>query len=537
VPAEPALRTARALQAEVHAPDERFVREYPAADTLTAGRDAECPLHLPSPVVSRRHFSVKLAGEALLVTDHSANGTSIDGELVLGRSLQCGTRATLQCGPYVVRLRVLGLASGERAAAPRPRSAGEVPTALRRLFREQLLEHLERTRAGSERTPDAVLRARVDDALWALAAQHEAALPEAGERDAFVALLRDEVLGLGPLEPLLRDAACSEIMVVDPSTIFAERSGRLERTDARFTDESAVRAAIERIVTPLGRRIDESSPIVDARLPDGSRVHAVIPPIALRGPCITIRKFPARQFTLDELVARGSLNTAMAELLAQAVAAKLNVVISGGTGSGKTTLLNALSAAIPSSERIVTIEDAAELKLMQSHVVALEARPASGQGGPGIGIRELVKASLRMRPDRIVVGECRGGEALDMLQAMNTGHEGSMTTTHANTAREAVQRLETLCLMAGVELPLSAIRRQIAASVHLVVQQMRLADGARRITEISEVVGLDEHGEVELRPLYELDRSEAARTVFRRTGVVPGFAARLRAVRAQVAHG
>jgi pilus assembly protein CpaF len=291
----------------------------------------------------------------------------------------------------------------------------------------------------------------------------------------------------------------------------------------------AVSAAIEIIVTPLGRRIDESSPIVDARLADGSRVHAVIPPIALRGPAITIRKFPARHFTLAMLAELGSLSPAMAELLTRAVIGKLNIVISGGTGSGKTTLLNALSAAVPEGERIVTIEDAAELRLQQRHVVALESRPPNAQGGAAVAIRDLVKASLRMRPDRIIVGECRGGEALDMLQAMNTGHDGSMTTTHANSPREAVQRLETLCLMAGVDLPLSAIRRQIAASVQIIVQQVRLPDGARRITAISEVVGLDEHGEVEQRGLFELDREgEGSRgAVFRRTGVVPSFAARL----------
>jgi pilus assembly protein CpaF len=330
------------------------------------------------------------------------------------------------------------------------------------------------------------------------------------------------------LEQLLADPEVGEIMVVDASTIFVERRGRIDRTGQRFTDDEAVRAVIERIVTPLGRRVDESNPLVDARLKDGSRVNAVIPPLALRGPCITIRKFSAGAIDIDRLVAQGSLCPRMAKFLVRAVRARKNIVISGGTGSGKTTLLNVLSREIAESERVITIEDAAELKLHQPHVVALEARPANMEGKGAITIRDLVRNALRMRPDRIVVGECRGGEAIDMLQAMNTGHEGSMTTTHANSPHEALTRLEMLCLMGGLDLPVRAIRGQIAASVNLLVQQTRFSDGTRRVTSIAEVVGIDDEGEIEAQEIFGFQRSGTSDTgqvqgEFRASGYMPRF--------------
>jgi len=319
-----------------------------------------------------------------------------------------------------------------------------------------------------------------------------------------------------------------EIMVVDPATIYVERRGLLERVAAHFTDAESVRSVIERIVSPLGRHVDESSPLVDARLPDGSRVNAVIPPLAVRGPCITIRKFPATPLTMPDLVERGALSPAMAEFLQAAVELRRNIVVSGGTGSGKTTLLNVLSRAIPEAERIITIEDAAELRLQQQHVVSLEARPANAEGKGAFGITELLRNALRMRPDRIVVGECRGGEALDMLQAMNTGHEGSLTTTHASSTEQAISRLETLCLMSPLELPIAAIRRQIASSVHLVVQQARFHDGSRRITEIAEVTGIDPEGDVSLQAVFRFhrradDTAGAVRGEHLPTGYLPPF--------------
>jgi pilus assembly protein CpaF len=353
-------------------------------------------------------------------------------------------------------------------------------------------------------------------------------IPQSVDRDRLVGELSDEALGLGPLERVLSDPLVSEIMVVDADTIYIERGGKLELSEQRFTDDERVRAVIERIVTPLGRRIDESSPLVDARLKDGSRVNAVIKPLALRGSCITIRKFAKVPLTLDKLISYGALSEQMGRFLTRCVQAKKNIIISGGTGSGKTTLLNILSSAIPPDERIVTIEDAAELQLKQPHVVGLETRPANMEGKGEYTIRDLLKNAMRMRPDRVVVGECRGGEALDMLQAMNTGHDGSLTTTHANSPIEAMKRIETLCLMAGVDLPSRAIREQIAGSIHLIVQQSRFADGSRKVSAISEVAGLDDELNFELVPIFAFVRSGTGPKgevlgAFRATGYLPSF--------------
>ncbi len=311
----------------------------------------------------------------------------------------------------------------------------------------------------------------------------------------------DEAIGLGPLEDLIDDATVTEIMVNAHDQIFIERSGRIVRSDVTFTSERAALAAIERIVTPLGRRIDESSPLVDARLKDGSRVNAVIPPVALRGPSISIRKFASRRLMGEDLLKFGSLNAEMLEFLQICVRERKNIVVSGGTGSGKTTLLNILSNFIPDGDRVVTIEDAAELKLVQPNLVALEARPANMEGKGQITIRDLVKNALRMRPDRIVVGECRGGEALDMLQAMNTGHEGSLTTAHANNPRETLSRLEVMVMMAGMELPMVVVREQIASAVDLIVHQRRYPCGSRKVSHITEITGV-ESGTIQLQDVF-----------------------------------
>jgi pilus assembly protein CpaF len=303
--------------------------------------------------------------------------------------------------------------------------------------------------------------------------------------------LIDEVLGYGPLEPYLHDDTITEVMVNGPEQIYVERAGVIEETESTFIDEAHLLRIIDKIVTQVGRRIDESSPMVDARLPDGSRVNAIIPPLSLRGATLTIRKFSREPYTLDDLVDFGTLTPKAGQFLGSCVTGKLNILVSGGTGTGKTTLMNALSAFIPSRERIVTIEDAAELQLQQRHVVALEARLANVEGQGEVLIRDLVRNALRMRPDRIIVGEVRGAETLDMLQAMNTGHDGSLTTIHANAPRDALHRLEMLVLMAGVELPLRAIREQIAAGFDLIVHLSRLVDGSRRISHITEVLGLE----------------------------------------------
>jgi pilus assembly protein CpaF len=311
------------------------------------------------------------------------------------------------------------------------------------------------------------------------------------ERREIVRQLTDDILGYGPIEPLLRDDSVTEVMVNGFDKVYVERNGKLERSDVRFVDDSHVMRIIDKIVSQIGRRVDEASPMVDARLPDGSRVNAVIPPLALNGPTLTIRKFSRDPYTINDLITFGTLTARSAQFLAAGVKGKLNVLISGGTGTGKTTTLNAVSAFIPGDERIVTIEDAAELQLQQEHVITLESRPSNIEGSGEIKIRELVRNALRMRPDRIIVGEVRGAETLDMLQAMNTGHEGSLTTIHANSPRDALSRLETLVMTGGVELPHRAIREQIASAFDLLIQIQRLVDGSRRVTHVTEVLGME----------------------------------------------
>ena len=312
-----------------------------------------------------------------------------------------------------------------------------------------------------------------------------------GDRERLVEELISEILGLGPIEPLLKDSSVTEVMVNGPDSIYIERKCRLQKTDVRFRNTEHLMHIIDRIVTAVGRRVDESSPMVDARLADGSRVNVIIPPLSLTGPCVTIRKFSKDVLTVDKMIEFGSFDQRMAEFLEDCVKGRLNIVVSGGTGSGKTTLLNVLSSYVPATERIVTLEDSAELQLKQDHVVTLETRPPNIEGEGEVTMRDLVRNALRMRPDRIIVGECRTGEALDVLQAMNTGHDGSMTTAHANSARDALSRLETMVLMSGMELPLRAIRSQIASAVDIIVQIARLRDGSRKIINIAEVTGME----------------------------------------------
>ena len=348
-----------------------------------------------------------------------------------------------------------------------------------------------------------------------------------GERNRIISEIRDEMMGLGPIEPLRKDDSITEIMVNGPKKIFVERLGKLQLTDVTFHDNAHLMNIVERILSPIGRRIDESSPLVDARLLDGSRVNIIIPPLALAGPCLTIRKFAKKPFSIDNLISFGTLNNKMAKFLRACVQARVNVLVSGGTGSGKTTLLNVLSSFIPNGERIVTIEDAAELRLQQEHVVSLESRPANLEGKGQISIRDLVKNALRMRPDRIIVGEVRGGEALDMLQAMNTGHDGSLTTAHANTPRDALSRLETMVLMSGFDLPERAIREQIASAIDLVLQQSRIRDGSRKVTYITEVQKM-EGNTITTQDIFRYIQdgvNEDGKIVghFESTGLQPGF--------------
>ncbi len=378
----------------------------------------------------------------------------------------------------------------------------EVEFKWRKHIHSKLLETMDLRRHDVHGMSDEKLRQETEELIRQILKEEEASIPSQLDTDLLCKQVLNEAIGLGPLEELLEDDGVTEIMVNRFDEIYIERAGRLEKYPLAFTGDRAVMGVIERIVAPLGRRIDESSPMVDARLKDGSRVNAIIPPLALKGPCLTIRKFAKYKLTVQDLVKFGAISPAMAEFLEVCVTARKNIVVSGGTGSGKTTLLNILSNFIPLGERVITVEDAAELKLNHEHLISLESRPANIEGKGAIPIRELVKNTLRMRPDRIVVGECRGAEALDMLQAMNTGHEGSLTTLHANTPRDGLARLETMVLMAGMELPLTAIREQISSAIDIVVQQSRFACGSRKVTSIVEVAGM-ESGKIQIQELFK----------------------------------
>lgn len=393
---------------------------------------------------------------------------------------------------------------------------------------QQVVENL--GKLNHENKAEISEQSRLESLVSAAVEQEGSFIPHT-EKKRVIAEIVAEATGFGPIQPLLHDDSVSEIMINGPRQVYVERGGKLELTGVTFRDDMHVLHLIEKIVAPLGRRIDEGMPMVDARLPDGSRVNAVIPPLALNGPTVTIRKFAKDALTCTDLLEFGTLSREMASFLEAAVKGRLNTIVSGGTGSGKTTTLNVLSGFIPDDERIVTIEDAAELQLRQEHVVSLETRPPNVEGKGAVTIRDLVRNSLRMRPERIVVGEVRGGEALDMLQAMNTGHDGSLTTGHANSPRDMLSRLETMVLMAGMDLPVRAIREQISSAVDLIVQQSRLRDGSRKITHITEVQGME--GEIiVLQDIFVFEQNgvdEGGRCYgqFRSTGIRPKFSEQL----------
>lgn len=420
-----------------------------------------------------------------------------------------------------------------RGGAP-PGAGGDDLYDLKQRVQNELLRRVNKHKASFEGIGDDEFRAKVREIVVAILSEPTTVIPPGWSPDSLLTELLHDFLGLGALEQFLADDTITEIMVNRPDQVYIERDGRLELTKARFLNENQVRAVIQRIVQPLGRHVDESVPFVDARLADGSRVHAIIPPLAIGGSKITIRKFFKNRLTTDDLLRLGSINRQIARFLEMMVRYRANIMVSGGTGSGKTTLLNVLSNFIPDNQRIITVEDSAELKLNKQHVLSLETRNANIEGTGAVTIRELVRNTLRMRPDRIVVGECRGGEALDMLQAMNTGHDGSLTTIHANTSRDALARLETLVLMAGVELPSRAIREQIAAGIHFVVQMSRLPDGSRKVTDITEIAGLGENNVFLTQEIFVFKQQgfdAAGRVVgrYQPTGTVPRVVERLRA--------
>src|SRR5687768_5108769 len=401
---------------------------------------------------------------------------------------------------------------------------------LKRRIHNKLVDKLDLTKVGDLQGD--VLRAEIRLVVEHLC-DSEDTLLNRNERDRLIEEVLDETLGFGPLEFLLKDTAISDILINGPKNIYVERRGKLERTNVEFRDNKHLLQIIDRIVSRVGRRVDEVCPMVDARLPDGSRVNAIIPPLALDGPAVSIRRFGSNPLKLEDLLNFKAFTPEMVMLLEGAIKARLNMIISGGTGSGKTTLLNTLSSFIQNDQRIVTIEDAAELQLQQDHVVRLETRPPNIEGKGQISATDLVKNALRMRPERIIIGECRGPETLDMLQAMNTGHDGSLTTLHANTPRDALARMETMIMMSGFELPIKAMRQQISSAIHLIIQASRLQGGIRRVTHITEVVGM-EQDTVIMQDIYQyiqegIDENGRARGRFEATGVRPTFMDRLEA--------
>ncbi|MBN2802106.1 MAG: Flp pilus assembly complex ATPase component TadA [Deltaproteobacteria bacterium] len=485
----------------------RFIESFnfTTGSKVLIGRNVGADVRLDSRTVSRRHANLHFLSEGFRVEDLSLNGTDING--TESEILAYGTAFSI--GGYKIIVKLFK----EKDLTPDLKIIRQ--NALLQLIEQMDLNHL----GGNSDNFAPKVETALDRILFSLGVNDNEL------RTTLKKELRDEAIGLGPIEDLLNDPSISEIMVISYDKIYVEKKGTIKKSDKIFSSEDSVKTVIDRIIAPLGRRVDESSPMVDARLSDGSRVNAVIPPIALNGSAITIRKFSKKPFKMENLIQFKTLSKEMGDFLQKAVASKQNIVISGGTGSGKTTLLNVLSSEISHDERVITIEDAAELQLNQPHLVSLESKPGNAEGRGAITIRDLVKNSLRMRPDRIVVGECRGGEALDMLQAMNTGHDGSLTTTHANSPKEAVARLETLSLMAGLNLPSIAIREQIASAVDFIVQQSRFSDGSRKITSICEIGGMDENGQVKIHEIFRFDRRifKSGQDGFISTGRIPAF--------------
>ncbi len=526
---------------EIMRPDGQTHRQPITDGVYAIGAENGNKIVLPDPSVSRRHAVLFIRPDGALIEDlNSRNGTSIDDQSIQGRApLPPG--AECRIGAYRIRLTAPASATPPAELPPRPVTAPPKPEsapppeepanpqrhAIKRQIHRELLQRLDLKRLNAMQVRDDDLHQRVRETLQQILNEIRDRLPGGLQADRLLKDVYDEAVALGPLEDLLADDSVTEIMVNGHNQIFVERNGRLETTNRTFFDDQSVMAIIERIVSPIGRRIDESQPYVDARLKDGSRVNAIVAPLAIDGPCLTIRKFSRVAFTIDDFISMGTLTRTMADFLQACVLLRKNIVVSGGTGSGKTTLLNVISNYLPANDRIVTIEDAAELRLVQPHVVRLEARPPNIEGRGAITIRDLVRNALRMRPDRVIVGECRGGEALDMLQAMNTGHDGSLTTVHANSPRDVISRLETMVLMSGMDLPIRAIREQITAAIDVIVHEARLSDGTRRIVCISELIGL-EGDRPTMQDLFEykqsgLDADGGVEGVFRPTGSVPTF--------------
>lgn len=542
------------IELVIHRPERSVAKVSLGTGAYLIGSGEGCHICLQDVEISRRHIQLVISEQRIVIMDlGSSNGTRVnDGEpLMANIPYDIAVGDTITLGKTVLKLQVVSIPPPEKEQKTDSNSLSEdlsnfneedapilqisgvspkmrpVLQEIKRQAHRELLTRLNLKKLAISGINADELTRQAAAMIHEILSQLTIHLPDEVNKKILERELIQEAIGLGPLEYMLERDDITEIMVNGPNQVFVEKSGKLYRTDTCFADADQVLAAIERIVAPLGRRIDESSPMVDARLPDGSRVNAVIPPLSLVGPTITIRKFSKKPLKATNLIEFGSISLDMMKFLAVCVAVRKNILISGGTGSGKTTLLNVLSGFLPNRERIVTIEDAAELQLHQEHLVRLESRPPNIEGAGAITIRDLVRNSLRMRPDRIVVGECRGSEALDMLQAMNTGHDGSLTTIHANSPRDALARLETLVLMSGFDLPLRAIREQIASAINIVVQISRERDGTRKVVNISEITKM-EGDVITMQDIFVFrqtgwDASNHVQGVFEPTGSIPSF--------------
>ncbi len=551
---------------------EKQVRNVTLKDgNYRIGRSRSCEIQLDDPSVSSTHALLRCENSTVMVEDQgSTNGTYVD-DTRLTRPLKLTADRMVRIGDYTLWLRlepppVNGTAEPEPppglfktkqvffkpdpAISPSPNAQQKVPPAeldaaldkpftdaqkrkrdayraIRAEIHQELFKRMDLKRMVMTGIKDNDLTDKARVTIDQIIEHFDERIPKGISKGQLASDVFDEAMGLGPLEPFLADPDVTEVMVNGPDSIYIEKKGRLTLSESQFLDEQQLLGIIERIVAPIGRRIDESQPMVDARLKDGSRVNAIIAPLSLKGPCVTIRKFSKIPYKVTDLIRFASMTTEMAEFFQICVQLRKNILISGGTGSGKTTLLNVMSSFIPPTDRIVTIEDAAELRLNQHHVLSLESRPPNIEGKGAIVIRDLVRNALRMRPDRIVVGECRGGEALDMLQAMNTGHDGSLTTAHANSPRDALSRMETMVLMAGMDLPVRAIREQVASALDLIIQQDRFSDGTRKITSVTEIVGM-ENDIITMQELFKyvqtgIDDKGSVVGYFTATGGVPTF--------------
>ena len=542
---------------------EILVKEIPEGNTIISlGRHSECDILLPGSGVSRKHAQVLSANGQFFIEDlNSTAGTLLNGKPI-SEMTPFSPDDVIRIGEYKIFL------AGEKDSddaipahkaekpvpqvqPPAPEKRISAPTAdfkkefanatvlyepeimkLTRSIHEDILEKLNLSESALSEINKSNMRSKLESCLDLTLKERRHEIPVKIPMDLFRQALLDELIGFGPLSPLLRSPVISEIMINGPNVVFVESKGKLFDSGVRFFNDQHLLSIIQRIVEPLGRHVDDASPMVDARLPDGSRVNAIIPPLALHGAALTVRKFADKKLTTEDLIAFGSMTREMALFLEEAVKARKNILVSGGTGSGKTTLLNVLSLFIPEDERVITVEDSAELKLTHPNLVNLEARPANIEGKGRISIRDLVINTLRMRPDRIIVGECRGAEALDMLQAMNTGHDGSLTTAHANNPRDVLTRLENMVMMAGFELPSTAIREQIASALDIIVQQTRLVDGSRKIVKITEVTGR-EGNQILLQDIFTfeqtgLDSQGKVQGYHTATGNIPVFIDELR---------